>query len=259
MKFDFSVPMTVYEFLAIVLSAIAIMIPIFQAIWKKWIIKEKLNFLPTGRIALFFNQSGSYIRVDGVYEAENKPISVKNISIKATRHKDDRKLNLNWISFISPVNQSVASNVLFSNESAHPFRIEANSITTAFTEFGDSFDSFGKNFRACTAPLFNRVGKIRNSGMSYEEALAQYRAFTEYSQVKDLLRKEFFWEIGKYDLDIAVSYREKTVHFCYTFSVGEYEQNHLLENCDEALITPLKSVYGVALNYQTAYLELHAK
>ena len=79
MKFDFSVPMTIYEFLAIVLSAIAILIPIFQAIWKKWIIKEKLNFLPTGRIALFFNQSGSYIRVDGVYEAENKTISVKNI------------------------------------------------------------------------------------------------------------------------------------------------------------------------------------
>lgn len=259
MKFDFSVPMTFYEFLAIVLAAIAILIPVLQSIWKTWVVKEKLNFLPTGRITLLFNQSGSYIRVDGVYEAVNKPISVKNISIKISRHKDDRKLILNWISFISPVNQSVASNILVSNESAHPFRIEANSITTAFTEFGDSFDSFGKNFRACAVPLFNRIAKLRNSGASYEEALAQYQSFPEYSQVKELLRKEFFWEIGKYDLDVTASYGEKIVHFYYTFSVGEYEQSHLLENCDEALITPLKSAYGVAWDYHAAYIELHSK
>ena len=43
MKFDFSIPMTSYEMLAVVLSIIAILIPIIQMVWKKWIIQEKLQ------------------------------------------------------------------------------------------------------------------------------------------------------------------------------------------------------------------------
>ncbi len=130
MKIDFTTPMTFYELLAIILAAIAIIIPIAQAAWKRWIITPKLNFLPTGRATLFFNQSGSYLRVDGVYEAENKPIAVKNISVTVTRKKDGQKLNLSWSSFISPVNQSMVGNYLQTTESAHPFRIEADSITS---------------------------------------------------------------------------------------------------------------------------------
>ena len=79
MRIDFSTPMTFYELLAIVLAAIAIIIPIGQAAYKKWFITPKLCFFPTGRALLFFNQSGSYIRIDGVYEAENKPITIRKI------------------------------------------------------------------------------------------------------------------------------------------------------------------------------------
>ncbi len=49
MKTDFSTPMTFYELIAIILAAVAIIIPIVQAIWKKWIVSAKLSFLPTGR------------------------------------------------------------------------------------------------------------------------------------------------------------------------------------------------------------------
>ena len=109
MKFDFSIPMTSYEMLAVVLSIIAILIPIIQMVWKKWITQEKLNFLPMGTAFLYFNQSGSYLRIDGVYESEHKPVSIKQIAVKVTRQKDDRKLNLQWSSFISPVNQKMCS------------------------------------------------------------------------------------------------------------------------------------------------------
>ena len=85
MNIDFSTPMTFYELVAIILAAVAIIIPIAQAVWKKWFITAKLSFLPTGRALLFFNQSGSYIRIDGVYESERKPISIKKIKIKVTR------------------------------------------------------------------------------------------------------------------------------------------------------------------------------
>lgn len=42
-------PMTTYEKWALIMSGIAILIPIIQLIWKKCIQKPILSFLPTGR------------------------------------------------------------------------------------------------------------------------------------------------------------------------------------------------------------------
>ena len=112
MAIDFDTPMTFYELLAVILAAIAIIIPIVQAIWKKWFKKEKLNYISNGKAKLLFNQSGSYLQIDGVYEAINKPISVKKVAVQINRQKDDAKLNLLWSSFRSPVYQNIAGNAL---------------------------------------------------------------------------------------------------------------------------------------------------
>lgn len=82
MTIDFDTPMTFYELLAIILSAIAIVIPIAQWIWKKWITKPILNHLITGKAFLFINRSGSYIQIEGVYDAQNKPVLIRKISLK---------------------------------------------------------------------------------------------------------------------------------------------------------------------------------
>ena len=256
MKIDFSAPMTYYELLAIILAAIAIIIPIVQAIWKKWIVAAKLSFLPTGRAFLFFNQSGSYIRIDGVYESERKPVSIQKIKVKITRQRDERKLNLSWSSFISPVNQNLIGNYLHTTEAAHPLRIDKDSIICAFIEFGDTFDSFGKTFRTSTSDLFRKITGIKNSCQTYIEAVACYKSAPEYSLAKEIVNKEFFWEIGKYDIDIEVNYNKKTAHFYHHISVGEYEHKLLLNNIDESLLSPLKSAYGVNWEYQTAIVEL---
>lgn len=256
MKFDFSVPMTFYEFLAIILAAVAIIIPIGQAIWRKWVLKGKINFLPTGRVKLFFNQSGSYIRIDGVFESIHKPVSLKKTSVKVTRHKDDCKLNLAWSSFISPVNQTVIGNYMQTTEAAHPFQIAADSIACAFIEYSDEFDSFGKKFRADTATLFSKINDIRNECADYLLAIERYKNTSEYSAAKTMLSKEFFWEIGKYSVDIGVIYGKKSKHFHYTISIGEYEHRLLIDNIDEALLSPLKSAYGVGWDYHTVNVEL---
>ena len=91
MVIDFS-RITIYEIFALILSIIAILIPIIQWAWKKWIIKPVLYHLPTGRAYLFINRSGSYIQIEGVFEAKNKPTSVKNVTLKVLRVKDDKVL-----------------------------------------------------------------------------------------------------------------------------------------------------------------------
>lgn len=121
--------MTIYEKISIILSIIAVIIPtIVIPILKYFYIKifksPKLKHHITGRSQLYFNLSGSYIRIDGVYEAQRNSTSIKNITLQITRNIDNKKLNLQWSIFISPVNQCLLGNYSSTVETAHPFRIE---------------------------------------------------------------------------------------------------------------------------------------
>ena len=91
---------TFYELLSLILSTLAILIPIIKLVWKKCILKEKLDFYPLKKAYLSCNKMGSYIRIDGVFEAHNKSISIKDIDINITRKKDSKKLNLKFFVFI---------------------------------------------------------------------------------------------------------------------------------------------------------------
>ncbi len=259
MKVDFTLPMSFYELLAIILAAVAIIIPIVQAIWKKWITQARLFFISTGRALVYFNQSGSYIRIDGVFEAQHKPVSIKKLDATITRKRDKRELNLSWSSFISPINQTLIGNTVQTMESAHPFRIDADNVMCAFTEFGDSFDSFGKTFRRDTAKLFSQIPELQILHTDFASALSAYQSSTEYAKAKELLNKEFMWEIGKYDVTISASYRNKVKQFFYTFSIDEATNESLSKNIEESLVSPLKDAYRVARNYQSAFVELQPR
>ena len=129
--------MTVYEKWALILSGFALLIPFIQWVYKKWIATAIVKFYPTGQATLFFNQSGSYIRINGVIESERSAVTIKKMSIVLTRKCDDRKLNLTWSYLISPVNANMLGNYVQSTEAAHPFRVEADSVVCAFVEYSD--------------------------------------------------------------------------------------------------------------------------
>ena len=144
--------MSQYEILSVVLSAIAIgfsvFIPLIQWIYKKCFVKPIVKYYPVGLISLLFNQSGSYIQLNGVIESEKKAVSIRKMMVTIKRNKDNQSLNLTWSNFISPVNQRlVGNNIVQTTEFAHPFRINEDSIATTFVEYTDPFDSFGKTFR----------------------------------------------------------------------------------------------------------------
>lgn len=154
--------MTFYELLAIILGIIGILIPIIQIVWKKWIVKTKLNFLPTGRVYLF-NQSGPYLRIDGVYEAENKSTSIKDISLKITWCRDEKVLNLSWSCFVSPINQMMVNSIVQTTEVVHPFKIESNNHVCAFIELCNFLNSYNRTFKVKTENLFNRINEKKRS------------------------------------------------------------------------------------------------
>lgn len=256
MNIDFSKSMTFYEALAIFLSLIGISIPIIKSLWKKWIIKTKLNFFPNERALVYFNQSGPYIRIDGVYEAEHKSTSIKNISLKIVRRRDEEILNFTWSSFISPVNQRMINNYMQTTEAAHPFKIESDNIICVFTEFCDLSNTFSRTFKLLTKELFDDIKDIKNAHDNYIDAYETYIKSDAYQNAKSEIKKDFFWSIGEYNLLIEVKYGEKTKTFKYKINLEENDFKLLEKNIDESLLTPLKYQYGENLDYYTANIKL---
>lgn len=136
--------MSKYETISTVISIVAIvltvLIPSIQWVWKKLIMTARVKFYPSGQATLFFNQSGSYMRINGVLESERKATTIRKMRIVVTRKQDDRKLNLEWSNFISPINQNLLGNYVQTTEIAHPFRVEADSVACAFVEYSDPYD-----------------------------------------------------------------------------------------------------------------------
>lgn len=252
--------MTKYETISVIVSIIAvalsILIPLTRWIWKRFIMQAKVKYYPTGQAVLFFNQSGSYIRAYGVLESEKKAATIKKMKIIITRQRDEQKLNLLWSYLISPVNQSLIGNSIQTTEAAHPFRVEADSVACAFVEFSDPSDSSGKKIRNICANL-NPLIQQMAQGKNYNEALDEFIKSPEFLSAKSQVANDFFWEIGKYSLDIIVEYsKNKSKTFTYEFSVSEHDSMELRNNIDESIITQVKSYYSVRYAYRSPLVEL---
>ena len=252
--------MTKYETVATVVSIIAVslsvLIPLIQWAWRKWIMKSKVTFIPLEQATLFFNQSGSYIRFNGVIESEKKATTIRNLKLVLTRKRDDQKLNLVWQLLISPINQSLLGNYVQTTEQAHPFRVEADSIACAFIEYSDPSDSSGAKIRRICSDLVPLIQQVV-PGHTYDEALSLYSKSSEYLEAKNLFLNELFWEIGKYNVDIMIEYGKKnTICYSYEFSITEQDYLNLRENVDETLIAGLKACYQKALSMKAPVVEI---
>lgn len=248
--------MTIYEKWALIISVSALLIPIIQWAWKKWVVTVRVKYFQTGKATLFFNQSGSYIRFDGVLEAERKAATIKKMCIVLTRKRDDRKLNLVWSYLISPVNQSMLGNYVQTMEAAHPFRVEADSVVCAFIEYSDPSDSSGIKIRKICTDLFPLIEKIVQN-RTYNEALVEFAKSPEYIDAKNSLLSDFYWEIGKYAVDVFVEYgKRKTKTFSFNFNVSEQNYSELRSNIDESLIAKLKDYYSMQRAFNAPLVEI---
>ena len=255
--------MTKYEIIStgisIIALALTILIPISQWIWRNWIVTAKVKYYPTGQATLFFNQSGAYMRINGIIESERKASTIKIIKITVTRKKDERKLNLTWSYIISPISQNMLGNYLQTLEMAHPFRVEADSIACAFVEYSDSSDSTGIKIRNICTNIENEIHEIVQ-GQNYDQALRKFLKSPSYMSAKSQIINEFFWEAGQYTVEIVVEYGKQSVGiFTYDFSVSEQNYCNMQNNIDEILIAQLKSYYQIKPNFYSPIIEFSEK
>lgn len=248
--------MSIYEICALFLSIIAILIPIIQWIWKKCIVKPKLIFYPTGKAYLFSNRSGSYIRIEGVFEALNKPVSVKNVTLKIIRKKDDVVLNLRWSMFINPTNQHILGAYTSATEIAHPFRIDSENVVCAFAEYTDFYGSAEKKLQPYIEAIVDDLTKIDLSDKDYPNALREYYALDSYKDAREVLTKELFWEIGKYEVKMDVEYGKTDTVFQFGFEVSKETYMDLVFNIDEILLSFFKNQFNQPTTLKTVQVEI---
>ena len=251
--------MTIYELISLTLSTIAFLIPFFKWLYKRFFQKPKIDYLCNGRIYLYFNQSGSYARIDGVLEVEDQPVVIKKINLEITRRSDSRKLNLSWSTFISPVVQSFIGVSADASEKAHPFRIEADSVICIFSEFADEYNTAWKNITFESKELFDSIPNVMSLCHNYNDGVEMYKNNKIYNRARENVAKDFFWEIGKYDLIVNVSHTNKTDNFYFEFEINEYNKNILSRNIDETLLFTLKDAYKTKRDFHRVEVELRQK
>ena len=147
-------------------------------------------------------------------------------------------------------------NFVQTTETAHPFRVEADSVACAFVEFGDPSDSAGIKIRKICNELSTLIQQITEKS-TYNEALATLYESNEYIKAMHSLQNDFFWEIGKYSADIIIDYdKNKQKVFSLEFDVSDSCYTMLEHNIEESLITEMKKFYGIQLAFQSTRVEV---
>jgi len=256
MKFDFSTPMTIYEFLAIILAALALVIPFFKWIYDKYIRKLKINFLASGKLSVFFNKSGAYVSLGGVYEAKNKTAAVKNISAKIKRTSDKAILSLRWSTFQSPVFRQIAGNYETSFETAHPFKVEADTLTPVFVEFENAEQNSGEIINSIINPLHKKALSDMNAQNIPVQAYdPTYRGSKEYKDALIAINDIFFWKPGEYTIELITEYNNSTFSCYGEFSLTKEDSEKLRANIEELFVEPLANKINCRITVNTVSKE----
>ena len=243
--------MTTYEIIATVIAGLALAQPWVIKLFVRWFRKIKITFIPSSKLKLYYNKSGSYISIGGVIEAKNQPAVIKNISAKVVRLSDKAELSMDWSSFMVPVFQSVAGNSITTNEIARPFKVEANNLAPVFVEFTSTNTKENNRLAEIHGKLFVEAQKAIITSSSIDEAKSKLRAIVDYSKLREELLDTFFWKESDYCLILSIKYNsEKEDCFKYKFSLDATEVAEFKENVEKIMLCTLDEAYRQPSNLQ---------
>lgn len=252
--------MSKYEKISIIISALAlavsILVPLIKFLYKRSI-KAELIYHSTKRAQLYCNRSGSYIKIDGVYESKNKNSIINIVEVIVKRKSDGNLLCLPWSSFVSPVIQSFSRDIASTSETAHQFKVEADSIACAFIEFGDFHGYPTKRIMPFFENYSILVNSIASNNQSFTNNLKLVSNQKGFYELNDIIHKELFWQIGDYEITIKTNYNNNMeLESKFTFTVSESDYKKIEANISELLVSVLKDYYRLPYSMQPIIVEL---
>lgn len=242
MNFDYSIPITTYELIAILISLLALIMPLIVWLFKKIFFKTKLELYPTNQLNLLYNESGSYINIDFSLECKYKSAVIKNIETEIIRQCDNKKLELIQSTFRSPAYTLIGGNFVSNNESAHPIKIDVDELKCIFLEESPK-----------DGDIINRLKTIHNNKMNgveksetYLLTLQKFKDKKSYNEMYAKLYEELFWKKSKYTMKIIIMYNknEKLIKE-FVFEIDEREAKLFEENVEKALNCRVGNMHGI--------------
>lgn len=253
MKFDTNTPISLYELIAIIFSAIALITPIIKMLYNKVFKRLKIDFLPSDIVTVYYNKSGSYISFGGVFDVKNKPVVISKMSVKITRKSDMVELPLDWSTFSSPTYRRIAGAYESTYERAHPIRVEANSLVPLYVEFESVVENLEEKSNKTLDPVYRFTNALISSDQSItvSKADAVVRASEEAKCARLALHNNFFWKEDEYIITLVTSYNKKTLLCSYCFSLSDEESKKLQENLDNLIVGAVADRFKLKLNMNT--------
>ena len=260
MKIDFSQPITAYELIAIILAALAIIIPALKWAYDKWIKKLSLTFLPSGTMTLFHNKSGSYLSLGGVYSAKNKSAIIKEINALVIRESDNANLEMTWSTFSSPVFKKVAGNYESSFETAHPFKVDSDSLEPVFVEYTNSKENLTEKTDLILKPVYDVAMMILSSpNIDIISADNQVKNTQEAKKALIALNDDFFWKPGKYKLEMITYFNDSQMRDMYEFDISNQESENLRRNIESMIVIPVADHFRMNMFFHSVRKEFAEK
>lgn len=242
MNFDFSIPITAYELIAIIISVLALIMPVIVWIIKKIFFKTKLELYPTNQLKLLYNESGSYINIDFSLECKNKSAVIKNIETEIIRESDNKKLELIQSTFRSPSYAMIGNNFVSNNECAHPIKIEVDELRCIFLEEAQK-----------DGEVINRLKEIHDNKMNgvetfetYIRTIQKFKEKESYNEIYAKLYEELFWKKSKYTMKIIIMYnKNEKLEKEFVFEIDEKEAKLFEKNVEKALTCRIGNMFGM--------------
>ena len=249
------------KFIADHQSAISFFWPIILMIGKwaydKYVKKLRFDFIPSGMLTLYFDRNGSYFALSGVYEAKNKSATVQNITALVERESDKATLNLRWQTCSPPKVRFFAGNIETESETAHPFKVEADTLFPVSVGFENANQNIAEKLSNLLEPIHNViVFMMTQQHLSPDQINAQIRQMPDADHVKRRLNDDFFWRSGVYYIKLVTKYNNLLLDKKYTFTLSDAESDRMRNNIDNLLMEPVARYYFSPFPFSTVQKEL---
>lgn len=195
---------------------------------------------------MFFNKSGAYVSLGGVYEAKYKSAVIKKIVATVFRASDNAQLYLEWSTFPSPVCKRVSGGLETSFEAAHPIKVNTEQLEPVFVEFANGQLNMENKVNSIMEPVYsvaNQILATPNIDITFADMQLRQTAYVQGARTA--LNDEFFWKPGDYSIVMVTKYNSTSqMSHCFKFNLSESESQRLRYNIESILVEPIANYYG---------------